>query len=88
MKRTPSDEYLEKANLLNEDASERVLSRARSKLMRRLEDRKVTVQEVVAIQLELEDEDLAEWRARMAEIKAAEAKKTEEKKKSKSKKPD
>jgi hypothetical protein len=35
----------------------------------------------VAIQLELEDEDLAEWRAKMAEIKAA-----EEKKKNKSKK--
>ena len=83
MKRTPSDEYLEKAKLLDEEACERVLSRARSKLMRRLEDRKVTVQEVVAIQLELEDEELAEWRARMAEIKAV-----EEKKKNKSKKPD
>ena len=82
MKRTPSDEYLEKAKLLDEEGSERVLSRARSKLMRRLEDRKITVEEVVAIQLELEDEDLAEWRARMAEIKAA-----EEKKKNKSKKP-
>ncbi len=88
MKRTPSDEYLEKAKLLGEEACERVLSRARSKLMRRLDDRKVTVQEIVAIQLEIEDEDLAEWRARMAEIKAAEEKKTEEKKKSKSKKPD
>lgn len=83
MKRTPSDEYLEKAKLLDEEACERVLSRARSKLMRRLEDRKVTVQEVVAIQLELEDEELAEWRARMAEIKAV-----EEKKKNKSKKSD
>jgi len=81
MKMNPSDEYLEKAKLLDEEACERVLSRARSKLMRRLEDRKITVQEVVAIQLELEDEDLAEWRAKMAEIKAA-----EEKKKNKSKK--
>jgi len=81
MKINPSDEYLEKAKLLDEEACERVLSRARSKLMRRLEDRKITVQEVVAIQLELEDEDLAEWRAKMAEIKAA-----EEKKKNKSKK--
>jgi len=81
MKINPSDEYLEKAKLLDEEACERVLSRARSKLMRRLEDGKITVQEVVAIQLELEDEDLAEWRAKMAEIKAA-----EEKKKNKSKK--
>ena len=83
MKRTPSDEYLEKAKLLDEEARERVLSRARSKLTRRLADSKITEEEVVAIQLEFEDEDLAEWRARMAEIKAS-----EDKKKNKSKKPD
>lgn len=82
MKRTPSDEYLEKARLLDEEARERVLSRARSKLTRRLADSKITEEEVVAIQLEFEDEDLAEWRARMAEIKAS-----EDKKKNKSKKP-
>jgi len=36
--------------------------------MRRLEDKKMSVQEAVAIQLENEDEGLQEWRARMAEI--------------------
>lgn len=75
MKKSPSDEYLEKAKLLNDDASERVLSRARSKLMRRLDDRKITALEVVALQLEIEDEDLAEWRKRVIEIKSAEDKK-------------
>jgi hypothetical protein len=75
MKKSPSDAYLEKAKLLNEDASERLLSRARSKLMRRLEDKKITALEVMALQLEIEDEDLAEWRERMAEIKLAEEKK-------------
>jgi len=33
-----------------------------------LEKEKMTALEVVALQLEFEDEDLNEWRARMAEI--------------------
>jgi hypothetical protein len=45
------------------------LSRARGKLTRRLEDQKLTPQEVVAIQLEIEDEDLNEWRERWDAIK-------------------
>lgn len=69
MKKTPSDEYLEKARLLNEEETERLLSRTRSKLLRRLESEKMTALEVVAIQIEIEDEDLEEWRARMAEIR-------------------
>jgi len=75
MKKSPSDEYLEKAKLLNEEACERLLSRARSKLKRRLDDKKISMLEVVALQLEIEDEDLAEWRERIAEIKSAEDKK-------------
>ncbi|MDQ1314099.1 MAG: hypothetical protein QG662_208 [Pseudomonadota bacterium] len=69
MRKTPSDEYLEKAKLLSKEATERLLSRARSKLIRRLESEKMTALEVVAIQLEIEDEDLSEWRGRMAEIR-------------------
>jgi hypothetical protein len=80
MKKAPTDEYLEQAKQLNEEASERLLSRARTKLMRRLEDKKLTALEVMALQLEFEDEDLAEWRDRVAEIKS-----TEDKKKAKSK---
>lgn len=69
MKKTPSDEYLEKAGLLSRDETERVLSRMRSKMKRRLEDRKMSALEAVAIQLEKEDEELDEWRAKMAEIR-------------------
>jgi hypothetical protein len=69
MKRTPNEEYLEKAKQLNKEETERLLSRARGKLTRRLEDQKLTPQEVVAIQLEIEDEDLNEWRERWDAIK-------------------
>lgn len=69
MRKTPSDEYLEKAKLLSEEETERLLSRTRSKLMRRLENEEMTALEVVAIQLEIEDEDLGEWREKMAEIR-------------------
>ena len=69
MKKNPSDEYLEKARLLSGEETERLLSRMRSKLKRRLEDKKMGALEAVAIQLEKEDEELNEWRAKMAEIR-------------------
>jgi hypothetical protein len=69
MRKTPSDEYLEIAKNLSKEETERLLSRTRSKLIRRLESEKMTALEVVAIQLEIEDEDLSEWREKMAEIR-------------------
>jgi 2-oxoglutarate dehydrogenase complex dehydrogenase (E1) component-like enzyme len=69
MKKTPTEEYVEKAKLLTEEETERLLSRMRAKLLRRLEDKKLTVPEVVAMQLEIEDEELNEWREKMAEIR-------------------
>lgn len=69
MRKTPSDEYLEKAKLLSEEETERLLSRTRTKLMRRLESEKMTALEVVAIQLEIENEELNEWREKMTEIR-------------------
>jgi hypothetical protein len=69
MKKIPSDKYLEKAKLLSKEERERLLSRTRTKLMRRLEDNKMSADEVVAIQLEIEDEDLEEWRKKWAELK-------------------
>ncbi|MFZ3040434.1 MAG: hypothetical protein WA108_01355 [Thiobacillus sp.] len=69
MRKTPSDVYLEKAQTLSKEETERLLSRARLKLIRRLESEKMTALEVVAVQLEIEDEDLSEWRAKMAEIR-------------------
>jgi hypothetical protein len=70
MKKAPSEESLERAKLLSEEETERLMSRMRAKLMRRLEDKKLTKLEVVAIQLELEDEELQEWRAKMAEVQS------------------
>jgi hypothetical protein len=69
MKKIPSDIYLEKAKLLSKEEKERLLSRTRTKLMRRLEDNKMSAEEVIAIQLEIEDEDLDEWRKKWAELK-------------------
>ena len=69
MRKVPSEQYLEQAKLLSKEEIERLLSRTRSKLMRRLEDKKLSAVEVVAIQLEIEDEDLNEWREKWAEIK-------------------
>ena len=69
MRKTPSDEYLEIAKNLSKEETERLLSRTRSKLVRRMEREKITTLEVLAIQLEIEDEDLSEWREKMAEIR-------------------
>ena len=70
MRKVPSEQYLEQAKLLSKEEIERLLSRTRSKLMRRLEDKKLSAVEVVAIQLEIEDEELNEWREKWAEIKS------------------
>ena len=67
--RKPAEEYLDKAKHLSKEETERLMARMRAKLMRRLEDKKMSVAEAVAIQLEIEDEELQEWRARMAEIR-------------------
>ena len=69
MKKAPAEAYLEKAKLLSTEVTERLLSRMRTKLTRRLEDNKFSALEAVAIQLEIEDEELNEWRKNMAEIR-------------------
>ena len=69
MTKTPSPQYLEQASRLTEEETERLLSRIRNKLVRRLEDKKMTPLEAAAIQLEIEDEDLEAWREKWAEIK-------------------
>ena len=80
MKRVPSDEYLEKAKLLTRDEAEQLLARMRPKLTRRMEDKDTSPLEAVALQLQKEDEDLAEWRARWAEITARDNAKRDKKK--------
>lgn len=70
-----NDDYLEKAKKLTEEETERLLSRMRGKPARRLEDKKLSTLEALAIQLEIDDEQLAEWRKNMHSIKAKEDKK-------------
>lgn len=69
----PSQEYLDKAAALSRDEAEHLFSRMRGKLARRLESEKIPSLEAVAMQLEMEDEDLAEWRERWAEVTVREA---------------
>ena len=75
MKKIPSEAYLEKARQLTKEEAEHLLARMRGKLNRRMEDHKMNPLEAVAIQLELEDEKLAEWRERWAEISERDSKK-------------
>lgn len=67
--KTADEVYLEQANRLSEQEAERVLSRMSGKLPRRLEKEKLSTLEAIAIQLELEDEQLKEWCERMHTIK-------------------
>ncbi len=62
--------YLDKAVLLSVEEQERLLSRMTGKLPKRLQKDKLSREEALAIQLELEDEQLQEWRATMAALKA------------------
>ena len=68
--RAAEPSYIDKAMLLSKEDAERVFSRMRGKVNRRLEDMKLSPIEAIAIQLELEDEQLKEWRARLSEIRA------------------
>mgnify|MGYP007040724628 CR=1 FL=1 len=70
MMKTANVSYLEKAQKLDIEEQERLLSRMAGKLPKRLQKEKLTKDEAIAIQLELEDEQLQEWRSIMAELKA------------------
>ena len=65
------NEYLEKAKLLSKEDAERLFARMKGKLTRRLEDKRLEPIDAIAIQLELEDLQLKEWRKRVAEIRKA-----------------
>ena len=58
----PGKEYLAKAKDLSKKEAERLMSRMRGRYMRRLEDKKFSAVEALALQLEYEDEQLKEWR--------------------------
>lgn len=73
MTKESNPEYLAKVAELSEEDTERLLSRMSGKLPRRLERNKLTSEEALAIQLELEDEQLQEWREKMQAIRDKEA---------------
>jgi hypothetical protein len=65
-------EYIAKVKLLTQEEIERLLSRMGGKLPRRLEKRRVSQDEALAMQLELEDEQLQQWRKMMHSLKKKE----------------
>ena len=65
----PTKEYLDKAKSLSKKDAERLMSRMGGKLTRRLEDKRLSAMEVVALQLELEDEQLTAWRKTLADMR-------------------
>jgi hypothetical protein len=72
--KSASPEYLERAATLSREDAERLFSRMRGKLARRLENERIDSLDAVALQLQLEDEELNEWRQRWEELSQREAK--------------
>lgn len=77
--KTPSEMFIEQAQLLDETTAEKVLSRMTGKLPKRYMKEKLSKIEALAIQLELEDELLQDWRKNFAQIKSNADKKIKEK---------
>ncbi len=68
MAKISKPEYEEKARALSKEDAERLLSRMSGKLPKRLHKEKLTREEALAIQLEVEDEQLEEWRKNMKDL--------------------
>ena len=62
-------QYIEKAKQLSREEAESLFARMKGRIARRMEDKKMTPLDAIAIQLELEDTQLQEWRKRVAEIR-------------------
>ena len=67
--KTPNEKNLKEAEKLTKEQKERLLSRMRGKLTRKLESEKLNTVEAIALQLKIEDDDLVEWRKKRNEIK-------------------
>ncbi|BEV07368.1 hypothetical protein [Methylophilus sp. DW102] len=72
--------YLDKVKQLPADEAERILSRMGGKLPKRFIKEKLSQEEALALQLEIEDEQLQEWREKMAKLKEEDEKKEKKKK--------
>jgi hypothetical protein len=64
-----SEEYLQKAKSLNRIEADRLFSRMRGNPLAKLENNNLNPLESLAIQLELEDQQLSEWRKNMYAIR-------------------
>jgi hypothetical protein len=67
--KNPTEAFIKIAELMDDESAEKVLSRMSGKLPKRFKKEKLTKVEAIAIQLELEDELLQEWRKNYSEIK-------------------
>jgi hypothetical protein len=74
--KNPSEEFIKLAEGLDEASAEKVLSRMSGKLPKRFIKEKLTKNEAIAIQLELEDELLQEWRENFAKAQVRAEKKS------------
>lgn len=64
-----SEEYLKKAKSLNKVEADRLFSKMRGNPLGKLENENFNSLESLAIQLELEDQQLSEWRKNMHAIR-------------------
>jgi hypothetical protein len=77
--KNPSEAFIKLAEELDEASAEKVLSRMTGKLPKRFIKEKLTRNEAIAIQLELEDELLQEWRENFARAQVRAEKKAKDK---------
>ncbi len=64
-----NEEYIKRASKLSRAQAEYISYRLRSKIGRGFEDNEQFPIEEIALQLQLEEEALVEWRQRFAEVK-------------------
>lgn len=70
--RSPNQAYLEQAVALPKAEQETLKQRALRMSARRQDDRRKSLVEIVALQLEFEDQQLTQWRARVAQMRQPE----------------
>ena len=70
MKKQPTEEYIEKARLLSAEELEKLFARMSRELQTRSVGKKAFPWEVAAIQLEIEADQLREWRRKWAHLPA------------------
>ncbi|MBF4988262.1 MULTISPECIES: hypothetical protein [unclassified Methylophilus] len=72
--------YLDKVKQLSADEAERILSRMGGKLPKRFIKEKLSQEEALALQLEIEDEQLQEWRDKVVKLREEDEKRDKKKK--------